>query len=192
MRFWVGRRKQVRSETCSAHDFTATLAAAGWAVPPELRYRTATEVTAENRLGEGNGPPTNDQAKKSGAVTPRHPVVQGQDLQGKGSTVLALSRTLCAGSADCRRIGGGILDCHCARRSARRQVGTKGWPLSIEQRDGRRMLTRRRRREPRSWGRTASAVRAGCRPPTASGRRRCAGRGRGCGRAGAARHNGGG
>jgi hypothetical protein len=43
-----------------------------------------------------------------------------------------------------------------------------------------------------SSGRTASAVRAGCRPPTASGRRRCAGRGRGCGRVGAARHNGGG
>jgi len=92
----------------------------------------------------------------------------------------------------CRRIGGGILDCHCARRSARRQVGTKGWRLWIEQRDGRRRFTRRRGREPRSWGRTASAVRAGCRPPTASGRRRCAGRARGCGRAGAARHSGGG
>src|ERR1700738_4474020 len=33
-------------------------------------------------------------------------------------------------------MSGGILDCHCARRSARRQVGTKGWRLSIEQRDG--------------------------------------------------------
>src|SRR5712671_6801938 len=36
----------------------------------------------------------------------------------------------------CRRVRGGILDCRCARRSARRQVGTKGWPFSIEQRDG--------------------------------------------------------
>ncbi len=92
----------------------------------------------------------------------------------------------------CRRIRGGILDCRCARRSARRQVGTKGWPFSIEQRDGRRTLTRRRRPEPRRWGRTGSAVRAGYRPLITSGRRRCAGRGRGCGRAGAARHNGGG
>ena len=92
----------------------------------------------------------------------------------------------------CRRIRGGILDCRCARRSARRQVGTKGWPPLIEQRDGRPLLTRRRRPELHRRGRTASAVRAGCRPPTASGRRRCAGRGRGCGRAGAARHNGGG
>src|SRR4051795_724144 len=30
----------------------------------------------------------------------------------------------------CRRIRGGILDCRCARRSARRQVGTKGWSYS--------------------------------------------------------------
>ena len=59
-----------------------------------------------------------------------------QFLQGKGSTVLALSRTLCAGSADAAALSGGILDCRCARRSARRQVGTKGWPFSIEQRDG--------------------------------------------------------
>ena len=92
----------------------------------------------------------------------------------------------------CRRVRGGILDCRCARRSARRQVGTKGWPFSIEQRDGNRMLTRRRPRELCRWGQTRSAVRAGCRSPTASGRRRCAGRGRDCGRAGAARHNGGG
>src|SRR5262249_45198495 len=28
-----------------------------------------------------------------------------------------------------------ILDCRCARRSARRQVGTKGWSFPIEQRD---------------------------------------------------------
>jgi len=35
----------------------------------------------------------------------------------------------------CRRSRGGILDCRCARRSAGRQVGTKGWSLSIEQRD---------------------------------------------------------
>ena len=31
--------------------------------------------------------------------------------------------------------GGGILDCRCARRSANRQVGTKGWSYPIEQRD---------------------------------------------------------
>jgi hypothetical protein len=37
--------------------------------------------------------------KKRGGNPARHPVVQGQDLQGKGSTVLAPSRTLCAGSA---------------------------------------------------------------------------------------------
>src|SRR5262249_23046269 len=34
----------------------------------------------------------------------------------------------------CRRRGGGILDCRCARRSANRQVGTKGWSCPIEQR----------------------------------------------------------
>ena len=52
------------------------------------------------RLAAGaRGPPTNDQAKKSGAVTPRDTLVM-HCLQGKGSTVLALSRTLCAGSAD--------------------------------------------------------------------------------------------
>jgi hypothetical protein len=49
----------------------------------------------------------------------------------------------------------------------------------IEQRDGRPLLTRRRRPELHRRGRTASAVRARCRPPTTSGRRRCAGRGRG-------------
>ena len=35
----------------------------------------------------------------------------------------------------CRRLCGGILDCRCARRSAKRQVGTKGWSFPIEQRD---------------------------------------------------------
>src|SRR5205085_8578607 len=30
----------------------------------------------------------------------------------------------------CRRSCGGILDCRCARCSARRQVGTKGWSYS--------------------------------------------------------------
>src|SRR5438045_4960172 len=30
----------------------------------------------------------------------------------------------------CRRSCGGILDCRCARYSARRQVGTKGWSYS--------------------------------------------------------------
>ena len=39
---------------------------------------------------EGSGPPTNDQAKKSGSITPRDTVV-AQCLQGKRSTVLALS-----------------------------------------------------------------------------------------------------
>jgi hypothetical protein len=34
-----------------------------------------------------------------------------------------------------RRIRGGILDCRRTRCSAGRQVGTKGWPFSIEQRD---------------------------------------------------------
>ena len=38
--------------------------------------------------------------KKRGGDPARHPVVQGQDLQGKSSTVLARSRTRCAGSAD--------------------------------------------------------------------------------------------
>src|SRR3989442_13896955 len=37
-----------------------------------------------------------------------------------------LSRTLCAGFAGA---AGGILDSACARRSAGRQVGTKGWPF---------------------------------------------------------------
>src|ERR1700739_2846036 len=49
------------------------------------------------------------------------------------STVLARSRTLRAGSRRCRRRD--ILDCRCARRSARGKVGTMGWSLSIEQRD---------------------------------------------------------
>jgi hypothetical protein len=54
----------------------------------------------ENRLGhEGSGPPTNDQAKKSGAVTP-HDILRCSASRAKGSTVLARSRTLCAGSAD--------------------------------------------------------------------------------------------
>ena len=35
----------------------------------------------------------------------------------------------------CRRLRDDILDCRCARRSARRQVGTKGWSFPIEQRD---------------------------------------------------------
>ena len=43
------------------------------------------------------------------------------------STVLARPRTLRAGSAGAHRVRGGILDCRCARRSAERQVGTKGW-----------------------------------------------------------------
>ena len=47
------------------------------------------------------------------------------------STVLARSRTLRAGSAG----AADILDCRCARRSARRQVGTKGWSFPIKQRD---------------------------------------------------------
>src|SRR5215471_18542488 len=50
-------------------------------------------------------------------------------------TVLARSRTLRAGSSGAADWTGGILDCRCARRSARRQVGTKGWSFPIEQRD---------------------------------------------------------
>src|SRR6202022_3194379 len=46
-------------------------------------------------------PPMIKQKKKSGAVTARDTLwCRAQDLQGKGSTVPALSRTLCAGSAD--------------------------------------------------------------------------------------------
>jgi hypothetical protein len=44
-----------------------------------------------------------------------------------------LSRTLRAGYAGA---ASGILDSICARRSAHRQVGTKGWLFQIEQRDG--------------------------------------------------------
>src|SRR2546421_7039068 len=43
------------------------------------------------------------------------------------------SRTLRAGFAGA---ASGILDGVCARRSAARQVGTKGWFLAAEQRDG--------------------------------------------------------
>ena len=46
----------------------------------------------------GRGPPTNDQAKKSGAITPRD-TLWCSASRAKGSTVLALSRTLRAGSA---------------------------------------------------------------------------------------------
>jgi hypothetical protein len=48
--------------------------------------------------------------------------------------MLALPRKI-AKTADKHRVRGGILDCHCARRSAGRQVGTKGWSFPIEQRD---------------------------------------------------------
>jgi hypothetical protein len=48
---------------------------------------------------EGADLPPMIKQKKRGGNPARHPV-QGQDLQGKSSTVLALSRTLCAGSAD--------------------------------------------------------------------------------------------
>ena len=48
--------------------------------------------------GGGKGPPPTIKRKKR-AITPRDTVV-AQCLQGKRSTVLALSRTLCAGSAD--------------------------------------------------------------------------------------------
>jgi hypothetical protein len=40
------------------------------------------------------------------------------------STVLARSRALRARLRRCRRLRGSILDCRCARRSARGQVGT--------------------------------------------------------------------
>src|SRR6266853_5016415 len=153
--------------------------------------RVATLLHASFRRSLAVPPPASAGASSCALlVLHLHQVAQGTftpKLSDMSDTQDALRRL-----RRCRRIKGGILDCRCARRSTRRQVGTKGWRLSIKQRDGRRRLTRRRRPEPRSWGRTASAVRAGCRPPTASGQRRCAGRGRGCGRAGAARHNGGG
>src|SRR5438105_1055712 len=44
-----------------------------------------------------------------------------------------LSRTLRAGIAGA---ASGILDSLCARRPADGQVGTKGWPPAVEQRDG--------------------------------------------------------
>src|ERR1700730_17603137 len=47
-----------------------------------------------------------------------------------------------AAPASSTSLSGGILDCRCARRSARRQVGTKGWSISIKQRDGRRGWSR--------------------------------------------------
>jgi hypothetical protein len=46
------------------------------------------------------------------------------------STVLARSRTLRAGSA-----GAAVAAAAAARGAVRGQVGTKGWSLSIEQRD---------------------------------------------------------
>src|SRR5215469_12403214 len=52
------------------------------------------------------------------------------------------------------------------------------------------LLTRRRPAEPCGRDRTGSGARAEWRRPTASGRRRCAGRGRGSGHVGAARHSG--
>ena len=68
--------------------------------PPAIASVGTQEPMVRRLFPGGNGPPTNDQAKKSGAVTPRDtPVVRGQGLQGKGSTVLALSRTLCAAAA---------------------------------------------------------------------------------------------
>src|SRR5690349_7148634 len=58
------------------------------------------------------------------------------------STVLARQEPALAKAGDaarrlrrCRRQGGGILDCRCARPSANRQIGTKGWSCPIEQRD---------------------------------------------------------
>src|SRR2546428_13259222 len=58
------------------------------------------------------------------------------------------SRTLRAGFAGA---ASGILDRACARRSAARQVGTKGWSLAAEQRDGshsRGSRARRKKEEP--------------------------------------------
>ena len=52
------------------------------------------------------------------------PTGQARGLKTHG---LALSRTLRAGFAGAAAVRGGILDCRCARRSAGRQVGTKGW-----------------------------------------------------------------
>ena len=45
------------------------------------------------------------------------------------------ARSVKDASRRCRRRRGGILDCRFARRSAGRQVGTKGWSFPIEQRD---------------------------------------------------------
>jgi hypothetical protein len=61
----------------------------------------------------------------SGAI----PAVAEQDAVSRGEDLVR------AGSAGARRLRGGILDCRCARRSASRQVGTKGWSFPIEQRD---------------------------------------------------------
>src|SRR5262245_30761392 len=57
------------------------------------------EYTDENRLtGGANGPPTNDQAKRAGN-NPRD-ILRCSAARARGNTVLALSRTLCDGSAD--------------------------------------------------------------------------------------------
>src|SRR5712672_210123 len=48
------------------------------------------------------------------------------DLHPQNCRTCPTHRTLCAGSADAAALCGGILDCRCARRSARRQVGTSG------------------------------------------------------------------
>ena len=75
-------------------------------------------------------------------------------------------------------------------RSAGRQVGTKGWSFSIEQRDDGCLLTPRRPRAPCRRDRTRSGARAECRRPPANGWQQCAGRDRDCDHVGAARHSG--
>src|SRR3984893_6848886 len=113
---------------------------------PSVRYAAKrTKLACRERLAGGaRGPPTNDQAKKSGAVTPPRRVCWQSPIGWKDSAVLALSRTRRAGFTGAAALAVGILDGRCARRSARRQGGTKGWSVLIEQRDGTRPLTRRR------------------------------------------------
>src|SRR5712691_9225397 len=64
------------------------------------------------------------------------------------------SRTLRAGFAGA---ASGILDGVCARRSAARQVGTKGWSLAAEQRDGAHSRGSRARRKKEEKSRVATS-----------------------------------
>jgi hypothetical protein len=122
--------------------------------PSQFRSKLRRPINAANHLasalsglaGGARGPPTNDQAKKAGNNPAGHLVLQYRARVAP--CWLCQGRFAPAPPMPPHR--GGILDSCCARRSAGRQVGTKEWRLSIEQRDGRRMLTHQRRREPRS------------------------------------------